>query len=248
MKGKWMAAVMACGEGAALSHRDAATVWEIRWASGAKIDVSIRTRSRRARPGIAVHRPRALLDRDVSRIDGIPVTSLARTLLDLGQVVTLRHLERACDEAELLEIFDLRAVLDVLDRAGGHRGAAKLRKVIRHHKIGSTLTRLELEERFLALCRRNGIPLPRVNAWIAFEDGGGAEVDFYWPRERLVVETDGVKVHGRHRTMISDRQKELRLDALDITVKRYLWNQVAHEEAAVAGAILRAISARGAKN
>ena len=126
-----------------------------------------------------MHRSRTLLLRDVTAVDGIACTSVARTLLDLATIVERRGLERACDRAQVLRSFDLNEIGDVLDRAGGHRGAGRLRAVLAEHDIGTTETRSPLEERFLAILDAAGIRRPTADHTI---DVGGepVTVDFAW--------------------------------------------------------------------
>lgn len=170
-QGRYMGAVLACGPGSALSYRSAADLRSLRRTSRTGIDVSSPRRAGRPIAGIDVHSGAALLERDVEIVDGIPCTSVARTLLDLGAVLPRRVVERAFNQAEVLRVVDMTQINDVLSRAGGHRGAAVLRAIIRDY-AGSTLTRNDLEEAFLAICRTAGLPEPEVNVWIALEPIG----------------------------------------------------------------------------
>lgn len=205
-----MAAVLACGSGAVLSHRSAAALWGLRPDNRAVIDVTIPRPGTRERPGIDIHRSRCLLRRDSDFVDGIPCTSLARTLLDLAETVNRRALERAIDRAEVLRLFDMRAVDDVLARADGRRGAPLLRSVLSEHEAASTLTETELEELLLAICRAAGLPAPEVNVWIALS-GEEFKVDFLWRRQRLIVETDGRGAHTTRQAFERDRERDQRL-------------------------------------
>ena len=155
-KGRFMAAVLSCGEGSLLSHRSAACHRALLGGSFALVDVSC-PRQRRARAGLRVHRTRTLAPRDVTVHDGIPITSVARTLLDLADVAPCRLVERAIHQAEILRVFDLRAVDDVLARANGRRGAAVLRAVLAQEPA---FTRSELEEALLALVATRGAAAP----------------------------------------------------------------------------------------
>jgi very-short-patch-repair endonuclease len=165
---------------------------------------------------------------------------VARTLLDLAEVVDRRALERACDRAEMLRLFDLHAIEDVLERADGRRGAAALRAVLAEDARTTTLTRSELEERFLAVCRSRRLPAPEVNAWIALEEGGGFEADFLFRAQRLDVETDGRHVHDTLRAFEHDRRRDQRLMLAGWRVVRFTWRQVVAEPAVVE-ATLRAL-------
>ncbi len=150
----WMAGVLACGPGALLSHRSAAALRTLRRSAQTKIEVTVPTQRGRQIAAIRTYVCRRLEDADRTVVDGIPCTSVARTLLDLAAVVDRRVLARACDEADVQRVFDLRAIEELLERSRGRRGAGALRAVLCEHAIGTTLTRSELEERALALFER----------------------------------------------------------------------------------------------
>jgi very-short-patch-repair endonuclease len=204
-----MAAVLACGLRAALSHRSGAGLRGLRPDNRHRADVSLPGRSARSRPGIEVHASVTLTAEDITIVDGIPCTSVARTLVDLGDVVPRRAVEKAVEQAEILQLFDLREVERAIERAGPRRGAGILLSVL-EELSGPTLTASELEEAFLALCRNAGLRTPEVNVWMTLGDGSAIKVDFLWRRERLVVETDG---HPFHRTRQS-RERDTRRDVL----------------------------------
>jgi hypothetical protein len=147
-RGRWMAATLACGPNGLLSHRSAAALWGIHHGAGAEIDITLPGRSARARGGIEVHTSLTLTDADKASHDGIPCTSPARTLVDLGDVANRRTLQRPVDQAEVLRLFDLGAVKDALGRAGRRRGVGVLGAVLADY-TGPALTSQELEERFL---------------------------------------------------------------------------------------------------
>ncbi|MDQ3721783.1 MAG: endonuclease domain-containing protein [Actinomycetota bacterium] len=188
----------------------------------------------RRRRGIRIHSGATLTAADVTVIDSIPSTTLARTLLDVSEDAGRRELERAIDRAEQQRLLDMGAIDDVLARANGRRGAALLRAVLTQHRAGSTLTRSELEERFLAIGRAAGLPPDAVNAWIPYPDGGGAEADFLWRAQRLIVEVDGRDVHTTRRAFHADRRRDQRLMLLGWRVVRFTWRQVTHESGSVA--------------
>jgi Protein of unknown function (DUF559)/Transcriptional regulator, AbiEi antitoxin len=227
-RGHWMAAVLAYGPTARLSHRSAAGLEGIRPDNRAKTDVTVPSRSARSRPGIDVHASTTLTEADVTIIDGIPCTTLPRTLLDLAEVVDERAVERAIGQAEVLRKFDLRAVNEVLSRAVGRRGAAVLRQVLAEY-AGPTLTDRELEERFFALCRSAALPKPAVNEWITLDAGIAYKADFLWRAERLIVETDGWGSHGTRRAFENDRRRDRRLSVAGWTVVRFTWRDVERE-------------------
>ena len=194
-KGWIMAATLACRPVTAASHRSSSMLFGLRLARRRWIDVTTPGARGRQRDGIRVHDGLTLSPDDVTVIDNIPCTSLARTLLDIAEDATRREIERALDVAEQQQILDMRAIDDVLDRANGRRGAKLLRAVLAEHVVGSTLTRNELEEAFLAIARAAERPPDAVNVWIPFPDGGGAEADFLYREQRLIVEVDGRDPH-----------------------------------------------------
>jgi hypothetical protein len=174
--GRFMAAVLACGDGAALSHFSAAALWGMLNGGGGAIHVT--SEARRRRPGLVLHE--APLGGEVGNRAGIPVTAPARTLIDLADVAPRRTLERAFDEAEYL-----RLDCTGLTARHGRRGAGTLSSVLAVHTPGSTRTKSHMEELFIALCDKHGLPRPEVNVHIE-----GYECDFVWRDQRLIVETD----------------------------------------------------------
>jgi predicted transcriptional regulator of viral defense system len=226
--GRWMAAVLACGAGARLSHRDAAFLWDLRADNRAAIDVSVPRPSARPKRGIEVHMSVSLTPADVTEHDGIPCTTVARTLLDLADVVDRRGVERAASEAERLRLFDLHAVEAVLARANGRRGAGVLRAVLADLDEPA-LTANELEERFLAIARASGLPRPEVNVWLVIDDGPPIKADFLWRARRLVVETDGFGAHGTRAAFESDRLRDQRLRLAGYDTVRFTRRQLVRD-------------------
>lgn len=239
LDGHHMAAVLACGRDAALSHRSAAHRLGLRRTGRSGIDVISPRRPRRKRAGIDAHTSRTLLARDIVTVDAIPCTSVARTLLDLAAVLPRRAVQRAFDEAEVLRVLDARAIDDVLARNRGHRGAGALRATLDDHVAGSTRTRNDLEEAFLAITRHAGLPVPEVNVWLAFAPAG-YEADFLFREQRLIVEVDGRATHGTRRGFEHDRRRDQRLMLAGWRVVRLTWRQVLEEPAGVA-AIVRGL-------
>ncbi len=179
--GRWMAAVLACGPGAALcGHSAAAALGLIDHDRGP--EVTSPERCGKARRAITVRQRSLLLPRDRTTVDGIPCTSVGRTLLDLAAVMHPQRLAEVCERAERREIFDLGVIRDLLGRCRGQRGVRRLRLAIEFVRPSEPAARSELERRFLALCARAGLRRPRVNAWIELP-GGGLEADFSWPDE-----------------------------------------------------------------
>jgi hypothetical protein len=239
-EGRWMAAVLACGEGAVLSHRSAAILWGLREGGGPRVEVTSRRRVGRTRAGILVHWRAGLDASDLTARDGIPCTSVARTLLDLAEALAPDGVERACARAEVLRLFDRRALDELLARSVGRRGTRRLREVLGRLDPRSALTRSEIERLFLGLCRDFGLRTPLVNDWVEL-DGSGFQPDFLWPDERLIVETDGGAVHQTRRAFEDDRRRDQLLAVAGYRTLRFTWRQVTYEPARVAltvGAVL----------
>jgi predicted transcriptional regulator of viral defense system len=160
-RGRWAAVVLACGDGAVLSHRSAAALWGFRASAASVIDVTVPSRAGRARrAGITIHRTGALSASEVTLRDGISVTTPARTLLDLAEVVPRRSLERAIEEAERLRLFDLRALEHVLRANPGRTGIRPLAAVLEEHHIGTTLTRTRARGALPDALPRAGVAVP----------------------------------------------------------------------------------------
>jgi very-short-patch-repair endonuclease len=218
-EGHFLAAVLACGPGAVLSHRSAAWHWGLLGSDQAVVDVTAR-RGRRGGPGIRLHRARSLDARDTTTHQGIAITTVARTLLDLAATVRADRLERAYAQALQLQLYDHGAISDVLARANGHRGATPLATATAREP---RLTRSDWEARFLKLVRDHGLPEPLVNHALTAPDHGHCEVDFYWPAQRLVVETDSWSAHGSRAAYEQDRARDAALQAAGIRVVRFAW-------------------------
>jgi predicted transcriptional regulator of viral defense system len=218
-EGRWLAAVLACGDGAVLSHLSAAAHWGLLATSAARIDVTI-PRPRAGNASIRLHRSRSLDARDTTTHQGIPITSVARTLLDLAATVRADRLERALAQAEHLQLYDHRAITELLARANGHRGKA----VLTHATTRDPkLTRSELEARFLTLVRAAGLPEPLTNFLLSAPDHPRLEVDLYWPTHQLVVELDGYETHRTRAAFERDRAKDAALTAAGYRVVRFTW-------------------------
>jgi predicted transcriptional regulator of viral defense system len=170
-EGLYMAAVLACGPGAALSHRSAARLHGLRNVGYTRVEVTVPGRSTRTHSGVAVHRSTTLTATDITTVENIPVTTIARTLLDLGEVITQRQLERAFDQVDSLQALDGRAINDQLARNSTRAGAKAVRHVLATHYIGSSPTENEFEEALLALTRSLGLPDPTAQYYIDPGDG-----------------------------------------------------------------------------
>lgn len=237
-RGHWMAAVLACGPTAALSHASAAALWQLRASAGAKIDVTVRTSGGRDRPGIRIHRCPSARPDETTIHDGIPVTTTARTLLDLAATLPRRQLERALDQAEILQLLDAHALDAVVRAHAGRSGTARLMTVLVAHDPGTTLTRSALEDAMLELCRVHGLPRPLVNAHVA-----GLEVDVLFPAQRLVVETDGWRYHRTRAAFERDRERDAALTRAGHRVLRFTDRQIAGDPRTVAATLAAALAA-----
>jgi very-short-patch-repair endonuclease len=223
-QGRLIAAVYACGPGAALSHLTAAVEWEMLLREGEGLDITVPARTGRAqRPGIRLHCVRRRHPDDVTVRDGIPITTPARTLIDLDAVVSDRLVERALEQAQIGGLLPPGALESAIERSSG-RKTRTLRSLIARERRLSTITRSELEERMLALARRGGLDEPEVNARVA-----GYEVDFLWRRQRRIIEVDGYAFHRTRQAMTRDRRKDDDLEAAGFGVTRFTADQVLHD-------------------
>lgn len=241
-RGRWSAATLACSTGAVLSHPSAAALLGLRDRDreSAAIHVTVApTSSMRRRSGIVVHRPRCWREDEVCSKDGISATTPARTIMDLAATLSPRELERTIDQAHRLRLADEAALREIAAVHRGHRGAARLAALLIDHHAGSTFTRSELEERFLALCRDHDIPQPLCNQRL-----DRYEVDFLWPDHRLVVETDGYGAHAGLAGFERDHERDARLELLGYAVRRFTYRQVVREQAVVAHRVRTALRAR----
>ena len=233
--GRLMAAVLACGEEAVLSHRSAAELWGIR-PPARFLDVTAVGGRGPRRGGLVVHRG-YVPPGQRTVVHAIPVTTPGRTLVDLADVLTRRGLERAIDEAEYL-----RLDCTGLSPIPGRRGAGVLAQVLAGHEAGSTRTRSQLEEMFLAMCEAHSLTQPEVNVHVE-----GYEVDFLWRDRRLVVELDGAAAHYTRRAFERDRARDAELTLAGYRVVRVTHTRLAREADAVADQLRRAVGpgARG---
>lgn len=214
------AAVLSCGPGAALSYDAAGEVLGIRRQRAGPIDVTV-PGAQRQRPGVRIHR-RPLPKGDVTYRNGIPVTSVVRTLLDLAQRLTTPELEAAVNEADKLDLIDPERLRAELAKRKGQPGVAALRQLLDRQTL--TLTDTELERRFLPIVRRAGLPLPRTQRRV-----NDFRVDFFWPELGLVVETDGLRYHRTPAQQARDRLRDQTHSAAGLTPLRFTHAQVVHE-------------------
>jgi very-short-patch-repair endonuclease len=225
--GRFMAAVLACGPGAALSHRTAGVVHELAASSQIRIDVTIPRRSGRAHRGIRIHRSTTLTEDDVCEIRGIPCSTVARTLFDLSDVLRRRPLERAFDQAEVIGAFNLLTIQDQLERNPTRPAATKVRALLDEHYVGSSPTDSDFEELLFPLLRAAGLPIPRTRYWVMLGDGEAPiRRDFAWPDQRLNAETDGLRYHRTAQAFENDRYNDQRMLAAGWRVIRITWKQL----------------------
>ncbi len=241
-EGHCRAATLACGDGSAVSHISAARLWGIRQSTGL-IHVSV-ARGRKGPPGLAVHRPRSLPLADMCERHGISVTTVARTLLDMSPGQSLETVGKWIHEAGVQRALDCREVHAVLERHRHHRGRGVLEAALAAEVAPET--RSELEELFLAICGRAGVPRPRVNE--CFWSGEALEeVDFCWPDRRVIVEVDGGRYHASRWRRRRDAAKDERFRTVGWTVRRFPEVDIAVDPAAVAEQTRR-LAGRGLSN
>jgi Transcriptional regulator, AbiEi antitoxin/Protein of unknown function (DUF559) len=237
-KGQWMAAVLASGEGAVLSHRSAARLWRLMPLGSEWPEVTTGPGHRARRRGIVVHESPIADDEWLVR-DGIPVTSPFRTIFDMAAITQMRELERAFHEAEVREVRDRVSLPMLLERYPGRRGAKKVR-VLLGSEQPVAITRNDFEEAFLALVEAYGLPRPRMNAPLAAR-GRFFEIDALWERERVAVELDSRGVHGTRKRFESDRQRDRILAAEGWRTIRVTWRQLQEEPDAIAEDLKKAL-------
>lgn len=225
-----MAAVLAAGPDAVASHRSAAWLWEIR---PHRVAAEITSRRHcRSRSGVIFHRGSPRAD-EVTYVRRIPTTTAPRTLLDLAAVLAPRQVERAINEAEVRRLTDQLSLHDLAARYPRRRGVGLIRSLLADLHFGRTVTRSELEERFLGFLDRYGFTRPAVNADLAVA-GRWVVADFVWRRNRLVVELDGHAFHSTAAAFERDRARDRALNAEGWRVVRVTWRQLHDEPEALA--------------
>ena len=230
--GRWIAAVLACGEGAVLSHESAAALWEVRPAP-ATVEISVPRRRAPRPPGLVVHRRTAL--GEIRRRKAIPVTSPAQTIIDIAPRLSEQQLERIVNEADKLDLIDPDELRDYAAAKGGV-GEARVRTLL--DKEAFLLTDSELEQRFVKIVRQTGLPEPETQAMLY-----GHRVDFFFRADKLVVETDGLRYHRTATQQKKDRLRDQELTANGLRVVRFTHGQIKYESDHVAG-VLRRLSSK----
>lgn len=235
--GRWMAACLACGPGTVVSHGTAAALWDLLPGPPQK-SVDVTVIGRRCRhPGIRAHRTSTLGPGETTRRAGVPVTTVARTVLDLAARGPTRTAERSLARALDQGLTSRTAVAALTERYPGRVGVRRVRTLLADGT--PCLTRSEAEERFLALVRSARLDPPTTNTQV-----GGFEVDFYWRNERLAVEIDGLAFHGSAPAFERDRWRDQVLAARGVAVVRVTWRQLVEEPTAVAVRIAQALARR----
>lgn len=243
-RGRLMGAVLAAGPGAFAGRRSAAPLWDLPAPAARGIEVTV-PRARRARPGLTLRA--AFLPADERTIlDGIPVTTVPRTLLDLAAVVAPHQLERAVNDAERRRLTDPLSLEALASRYPGRRGVAAVRALLAARRIGLSVTRSELESRFLVVLDSAGLPRPVGNTFLPIR-GRSVEVDCVWVAQRVIVELDGRSFHEQARAFEEDRLRDRELAVAGWRVVRVTWRQL-HEGRAALIADLRALLVPDGRN
>jgi very-short-patch-repair endonuclease len=236
---RWMAAVLAAGQNAVLSHRSAAQLWGLVPRNNHPAEVT-RPTYFRSDPPIRAHRS-SLRDDERTVVEGISVTTVPRTVLDLAAVGSRREVERALNEVEVRGLTDPLSIPDLLARYPGRRGTATLRELLREGAEAAGPTRNDFEEFFVPLLDSHGLPRPRFNADVCVA-GRFFSADCLWRRERLIVELDGRAVHGTRLAFENDRERDRLLMVDGWRVMRVTWRQLRDQAPAIASDLRRALA------
>jgi very-short-patch-repair endonuclease len=234
-KGRWMAAVLACGDRSVLSLRDAAALHDLRQVGSGAVHVT--APSRHNLPGIRCHYDRALHGEDRTVIEAIPVTSLARTYLDLAEIVDHGHLIDLLEAGQRQNKLDVRAIEAVIARNPGRHGIRPLTTAIAELSDDPPLLQSHLERAFRALIRDHGLPEPQYNVYVEDE-----LVDAVWREQRLVVEVDGWNYHRTRRSFQNDRRRDRKLLRAHWRAARFTGDEVTYETGAVAAELSELLS------
>jgi very-short-patch-repair endonuclease len=217
-----MAAVLACGPKAVLSHSSAAAIWRIGIEERDVIEVSLSSPHQRRRPGLRVYRRSSLWPEDVTTESGIPVTTPVQTIIDMSLRLDRRGVERMINEADKYDLVHPPQLREALDERSGEPGVSVLREILDRRTF--RLTKEELERRFLPLAAKAGLPVSLTGQWV-----NEFEVDFYWPDLGLVVETDGLRYHRTPAEQARDRLRDQAHTAAGLTQLRFTHEQVRYE-------------------
>jgi very-short-patch-repair endonuclease len=233
------AALLSLGSTSFLSHRSAATLWELAEADQSAIDVTVSGANLRSRPGIRLHRIKHLHPADISTHKNLRLTSPARTLIDFASQATSSELYDAFGDARAKRLLTDSGLKAAVDRApGNHPGAAIVRLILRE---GGTYDRSRAERILRRLCRKADLPEPLVNVKLH-----GFRADFLWPDHKLILEVDGYQTHGTRLAFESDRERDQVHIAAGYVVLRVTWHQLQHEWLAVMARLAQALARRAA--
>jgi very-short-patch-repair endonuclease len=231
-----MAAVLAAGPGAVVSHRSAAELWGL--LNGFTRPVHITASSgRRQRNGLRFHRPQCP-DDERTEVDGIPVTTVPRTILDCAPTMTERQLERLINEADVLRLYDHLSLPTLLHRYPRRPGSRSLWVALSKRNAGATRTRSDLEELLIDLVDELGLRRPETNAILVI-DGETFEIDALWRAERIAVELDSRQFHETPLAFERDRRRDRKLSAAGWRPVRITWRQITEERPAVGDDLIR---------
>jgi very-short-patch-repair endonuclease len=230
--GRCMAAVLACGPRALVSHETAAELWGIRPARDGWIEISVPLTVQRSLTGVRLHRRRSLGDQDRAVKSRIPLTSPVRTLVDLAARLPASAVEAAVNEADNKDRLNPEGLRRALEQMSSQPGVPALRRLLDRRTF--RLTDSELERRFLRLVERTGLPVPQTGVRV-----NGFRVDFFWPEPGLVVETDGLRYHRTPAQQAKDRRRDQVHTAAGLTTLRFTHAQVRYESAEVGETLLR---------
>jgi very-short-patch-repair endonuclease len=234
------AAVLACGRNAYLSHHSAAAVWRVRPPHSSEPDVTVVGRHVRQRDRIRVHSVKTLNPLDTRIFDGVPITSPARTLLDVAPDLSERELEKTFDEAISAEVMTIAAIRSMLMANPSRPGWRRLYELA-YADRKPTMTRSEGEEAMLELIRKSGLPEPEINVKL-----GRWTVDFLWRSERLVVELDGHRYHSSRAARERDHRKDAELQQAGFLVIRISGRRLKYAPEDVLAQVAAALALRSA--
>jgi very-short-patch-repair endonuclease len=236
-RGRWLAAVLACGPEAVLSHRAALALWDLCPIPGGWIDVTIPGRGGRGQRGIRGHSVRALRPADRTVVDGIPVTSLARTLLDYAEIARFQQLRLVLEEAIRREVLDGRKLDETLARAWGRHGLKPLRAALTAIRGPVPWTQSRLEREFLALVRSAGLPEPSANVVVQ-----GFLVDLFWAEARVAAEIDSYGFHKTRQKFEDDRRQDTKLLLAGVPTVRVTQARIENEPEQLIGDVALLLS------
>lgn len=239
LKGIWMAAVLACGPEAFLSHRTALALWDLQQKESGAIEVTVRGPGKPGPDGVLVRCTRVLADRDGAEVDGIPVTSLAWTMVDYAAIATQRQVRSVLEALERRLIYIGRELDDLLERTPNRKGVKTLRRAIADLTGPAPWHQSVLEETFHELIRRSDLPDYEANVLVE-----GELVDAVWRAERVIVELDGFAFHKSRSKFEADRRRDAKLQVAGYRVLRITQERLINEPDAVL-AELRALLSAG---